>query len=163
DFWKTPMATESDSEESTEQALWHDLARLIDISAEDLVKASLATDFEAFESIHLETEGAAASADALGDGLTDAAIASNTASNTVPKPSTAIPPVSPAIAPLSEGATKAMPQTATAATAATSNTPTSPAAPFANNPNWPSPLVHPLRPSKKLSSIASVNLPKFAH
>lgn len=57
DLWQEAIAQQAPSNspaEPAEAALWQDLARLIDVSAEDVVRASLAGDFTLFESIDLQ-------------------------------------------------------------------------------------------------------------
>lgn len=127
-LWDEEGASTDPDANPFEEGLWKDLARLIDVSPDELVKASLANNFDAF------TEGAT---EALPHAPGDTAPA-----GVADLPSQAEPP---------------QPEPATA-----SDTDAKVTNPFIANPNWPSPLVHPLRPSRKLSSLAAVNLPKFA-
>ncbi|NJN87177.1 MAG: hypothetical protein HC881_13870 [Leptolyngbyaceae cyanobacterium SL_7_1] len=126
DLWKDAIAppinpaTNPPSDDG-EAALWQDLARLIDVSADDVVRASLAGDFSLFESIDLQ----------------NAVLPTEDASDDIP------------------GRT----QVASNVTEAAETR--SPSIPF-ENPNSPSPLVHPLRQLKKITSFAAIDLPNFA-
>ena len=106
--------------------LWQDLARLIEVSTDDVVKASTAADFAEFaQQVGAESDWQPV---------------------TLP---TAIPAVSETSAPATSEPT--LPQPA----ATQPNT-----APVVQ-PSSPSPLVYPLRPTRKRESLAAVELPSF--
>lgn len=133
DFWDEQMP---DIDKPDDQ-FWHDLAKLIDISADDLLKASLSNDFSAFE----EKDSVPVSEEPIDrDRPTVAEIPGAIAPDLEAEPFSLFNGESPATAPQDSSAS--------------SN-------PLANNPNWPSPLVRPLRPSKRISSLAAVDLPTF--
>lgn len=120
-----------------EDALWQDLARLIDVSSEEAVKASLAGDVSAFESIDFQAVQAQATDEQVLSALEEP--------SPLPRPSNSSEPVEPS-------------------PAMTSNTiepPASPVPTLGANPSWPSPVVYPLRPAKKRRSLAAVDLPSF--
>ncbi|NJO79614.1 MAG: hypothetical protein HC827_14610 [Cyanobacteria bacterium RM1_2_2] len=136
-----------------EDALWQDLARLIDVSAEDVVKASLAGDLAAFESISFaeaqpnQFEPVERAAPKPEPAVSDA----NTHDASAVAPlirrigHTGEPPVNPsAPKPL-------QPQPAQAQGSV----------PTLTNSSWPSPVVYPLRSTKKRQSLAMVDLPTF--
>ena len=147
-----------------EDALWQDLARLIDVSTEEVVKASMSGDFSAFESIDFD--------------------AVQSQQSPVPQP----PPASPAPTSASQPkAPKQPPKKRSKATpiptqpVETAETPATPihiaSAPvlpgigkeshsseipaLTQSPHGPAPLVYPLRPAKKRQSLAMVELPNF--
>jgi hypothetical protein len=140
-----------------EDALWQDLARLIDVSTEDVVKASLSGDLAAFESINfsnLPAEQAPASPSLKATEATQPASTSNPVEKQPEKQQS----TSKASAP------RAMP------IAGRSQPPESQPQPEHNdqelfpamaNVSWPSPIVYPLRPTKKRQSLAMVDLPTF--
>jgi hypothetical protein len=158
-----------------EDALWQDLARLIDVSTEDVVKASLSGDFAAFEAIDFAALEAKESA--------------QTQSNLEPDPWDAIAQPAPVVKqdPVHPVVTQTPAQSAPAQTSGqptvqpTVQPPIQPIAPaskktiqpppssdpqtlvpaFATTSTSPSPLVYPLRPAKKRQSLAMVELPDF--
>lgn len=113
-------ATLSDADD----LLWQDLARLIEVSTEDVVRASLSGDFSAFEAIDF---------DAVAPG--DTALAVEAAS------------AEPLAGELKESAENSESDQSFI--------------PGLAQPNWPSPVVHPLRPAKKQRSPGKVDLPSF--
>ncbi|MBD1870749.1 hypothetical protein H6F95_26320 [Cyanobacteria bacterium FACHB-471] len=144
-----------------EDALWQDLARLIDVSTDDVVKVSVSDDFDSFEAIAPSSEPQPAPS------LTD--LPAETPSN---QPQSTLLDVEQQIA---EGISIAKLLLSSAqATAAEQPTPAPdtsdpktseseqkvPAA-FTTHSNWPSPIVYPLRTSKKIESLAAVKLPTF--
>jgi hypothetical protein len=133
-----------------EDALWQDLARLIDVSTEDVVKASLSGDFAAFEAIDF-TALEPAPEPSLGDDPWDDAIAPPVA------PQLAVPqaPDSPFPPPVVPVRSVQPPAPSPAPTPATVP------AFVATSQNSPSPVVYPLRPTKKRQSLAMVELPDF--
>ncbi|HEY9641861.1 MAG TPA: hypothetical protein V6C57_15345, partial [Coleofasciculaceae cyanobacterium] len=136
-----PLAT-SEHPEDAEDALWQDLARLIEVSTEDVVRASLSGDFSAFEAIDfgaLESGGAAP-------------VAAN-----VPQ-SSMQPFQTEAALPQSELPSEPIPEENPAdASASDEHSPI----PALSQPSWPAPVVYPLRPAKKQRSSGAVDLPSF--
>lgn len=152
-----------------EDALWQDLARLIDVSTEDIVKASLSGDVSAFESINFEAVQSANSEDALAEAMPqdwmsaseEAAIAftetnvtdsSSIAEAQQPEHAYASNSTQPATAPAATH-----PQSA----ASEAKDDVKKSVPGFANTSSPSPLVYPLRPQKKRRSLAAVDLPSF--
>lgn len=129
-----------------EDALWQDLARLIDVSTEDVVKASLSGDLSAFESIDfnaLQSVQPAPPQTASRFQQTDTpAVAS--------PPSTAAVFLTEPDQPIADEPTNPYPEVTT-----------NPASVFGANPGWPAPLVYPTRPAQKRRSLAAVDLPSF--
>lgn len=123
-----------------EDALWQDLARLIDVSTEDVVKASLSGDFSAFESIDFNALQPPRSAPA-----------------SEPENAKMIAPPSPH-AHTSDPWSEPQEDRSTQPNSA-SEAPSVPG--LESNPGWPAPLVYPLRPTKKRRSLAAVELPSF--
>lgn len=153
-----------------EDALWQDLARLIDVSAEDVVKASLSGDLAAFETLDfsaLQSVNEPQSPLPLNQPAVKAPPG--------PSSTTASPAASPITSgPTSEAVTVApllrrlqQAQAADAANAAVASNTASSAAPpdtetsTLDAASWPSPIVYPLRPVKKRHSLAMVDLPSF--
>jgi hypothetical protein len=138
-----------------EDALWQDLARLIDVSTEDVVKASLSGDISAFESIDFE---------ALQTAQTPPAPEFLTGS---PQPSRSpqTEPIAPTIVPpASTDATffAALDEPiANDPESAHSTDPVHSPSVFGATPGWPAPLIYPTRPAKKRRSLAAVDLPSF--
>lgn len=120
--------------EADEDALWQDLARLIDVSTEDIVKASLSGDLSAFEAIDFQAFQSH-----------EAQSAPKVEHRVEPKPSGAAP----------GNSEQSSAHTHTVQT----NANTVPA--LATASGWPSPVVYPLRPTKKRKSLAAVDLPTF--
>jgi hypothetical protein len=174
-----------------EDALWQDLARLIDVSTEDVVKASLSGDIAAFESIDFG---------ALVDSTTNMnevepvsqlgassrpieppqAATMPTATHPSADPQKAetaanrvvVPPIirriaqvgSPEHQSVQEPVLRSAPSAAQPATqpAISSDlTDQEECIPALANSSWPSPIVYPLRPTKKRQSLAMVDLPTF--
>jgi hypothetical protein len=165
-----------------EDALWQDLARLIDVSTEDVVKASLSGDFSAFEAIDFSAlENAAPTTQIEQDPWDVPTIPAQAASaQAIPSPAKASVQVSkpqPMKAPAQKTAqptptqsTPAQPTPAQPTPARRSTAVQPPLNPMpqssvpafvANSQNSPSPLVYPLRPLKKRQSLAMVELPDF--
>lgn len=121
--------------QGAEAALWDDLARLIDVSSDDLLKATLANDLpSATEALDLEVLES-----------------SNQSTQETMSSETAIVPF---------GDTPDRTRTAQPSPEVEHS---KDASPFLANPSWPSPLVHPLRRPRKLPSLAAVELPRFAN
>jgi hypothetical protein len=164
-----------------EDALWQDLARLIDVSTEDVVKASLSGDFAAFEAIDFSALENAAPVTSSEPDPWDAPAAPVTIAPEI-APEIVEAPVPPPIVtrsaaepakkpvqkptqpknsrqqaiqpPLNPGnpGSYSVPQTP----------PQSSVPAFASaSQSSPSPLVYPLRPLKKRQSLAMVELPDF--
>jgi hypothetical protein len=166
-----------------EDALWQDLARLIDVSTEDVVKASLSGDFAAFEAIDfaaLENSAPVTSVEQdpwdAPPQIAPAPIAPQPVEATAPEPIvTQVPVVEPAQKPVQKPAQKpAQPRNnrqqaiqpplnpGNPAFYSTPQTlPQSSVPAFAAAQGSPSPLVYPLRPLKKRQSLAMVELPDF--
>lgn len=160
-----------------EDALWQDLARLIDVAPEDVVKASLTGDLAAFESIDftaIQSEPAAAQP-AVTSKPAPPSQPSQLSNQSSSQPSQAAQDaaqIAPLVRRLAQTGTKpAHPQPNVAAGMPTMPVPTAPAAtsssaesdpiPALASPSWPSPVVYPLRPTKKRHSLAMVDLPTF--
>jgi hypothetical protein len=167
-----------------EDALWQDLARLIDVSTEDIVKASLSGDVAAFESIDFQAvqSHAAETTNLSTDLSTTEAAAQRTSPHGQASPAHSNPTSQPprpiaSFAPKLRRSNPATPAAEPAAPvaseqkAATPSQPRSTPTPTSNqaesaqtvgsNPSWPSPVVYPLRPAKKRRSLAAVDLPSF--
>jgi hypothetical protein len=152
-FWEH-QSPELSSE--AEAAMWQDLARLIDVSTEDVMKASLAKDFTTFETINSDAEPAHMTIGTSNIGTSEAV----TPTNTEESPSANVQQDAQNVASVTFSAeSSAQPNVSPLP----GESPQQPCYPFAINPSWPSPLVHPLRPLKKLESLSAVELPKFAH
>lgn len=141
-----------------EDALWQDLARLIDVSTEDVVKASLSGDLAAFESIDfasLQADQAQTKAD-----KTETAPPKESKVEFAHQPQSinAFEPseVADTIAPL----VRRIKQSANSQSVAQEE-PLQESIPAMANASWPSPVVYPLRPTKKRNSLAMVDLPSF--
>jgi hypothetical protein len=160
-----------------EDALWQDLARLIDVSTEDIVKASLSGDVSAFESIDFEAAQAEIpprSVETPEAPLEDLIQSSPERPDTPPvqAPSPRVSRSASAFAPKQSSRSQS-PQSseppgqsdvAASHVAASQQAPQPQAAPapsIGSNPSWPSPVVYPLRPAKKRRSLAAVDLPSF--
>lgn len=143
-----------------EDALWQDLARLIDVSTEDVVKASLAGDLAAFESIDFT---------AIQSEPTPPSSAASPSPKSAAQPSQPVSDaaqIAPLVRRLAQTGPKSPEQPAGPATPAVpAAVQASPAAsesiPALDSPSWPSPVVYPLRPTKKRHSLAMVDLPTF--
>jgi hypothetical protein len=116
-----------------EDALWQDLARLIDVSTEDVVKASLSGDLAAFESINFAA---------------------------LPPEAAAPPSVNPPTPLIPKAKQPPLPPTSPEPPAAAAQEDQDPI-PAMTGSSWPSPVVYPLRPAKKRQSLAMVDLPTF--
>ncbi|HEY9628964.1 MAG TPA: hypothetical protein V6C84_16810 [Coleofasciculaceae cyanobacterium] len=118
-----------------EDALWQDLARLIEVSTEDMVRASLSGDFSAFEAINF---------DALPP---DQSLAH----------ASTVPPVAPEPQPASSAQSMSVQEPTVE-----EETPELDGSfiPALSQPSWPSPVVYPLRSTKK-QRPAGVDLPSF--
>jgi hypothetical protein len=165
-----------------EDALWQDLARLIDVSTEDVVKASLSGDFAAFEAIDFAALENSAPVTSVEQDPWDVPpqIVPATPEPKVEAPvvqpmemraALQIPQGSPVVEPVAEPAHKPTYKPARNNRQAIqpplnpslSYPVTQSSVPaFAATPqNSPSPLVYPLRPLKKRQSLAMVELPDF--
>jgi hypothetical protein len=130
-----PEETHSTEAQDT---LWQDLARLIEVSTEDVVMASSAEDFSEFVAQKSPPNFA------IGDEpeVTPPALAESLALAELPAladPWIEPEPISVPTLPVSETRL---------------NLPSA-------QSNWPSPVVYPLRPTRKLRSLAAVDLPTF--
>jgi hypothetical protein len=144
-----------------EDALWQDLARLIDVSAEDVVKASLAGDLAAFESISFaEAQLNQSKSGEMAASERDPAVASDAGSHDA----SAVAPLIRRISQTGEPSANqplqkphlAQPTQAVQQPAQVSQT-----TPNLAHSSWPSPVVYPLRSTKKRQSLAMVDLPTF--
>ncbi len=163
-----------------EDALWQDLARLIDVSTEDVVKASLSGDLAAFESIDFAAIQANPPVSAqvttpeepaiprqnppaqkrpvaqTEASVTHAPVA-HTASTSAKTPDLKLADAA-AVAPL----IRKMAQAQAGSTGEQADDPSTQGfIPALENSSWPSPVVYPLRPTKKRQSLAMVDLPTF--
>ncbi|MBI4780344.1 MAG: hypothetical protein HY785_03370 [Oscillatoriophycideae cyanobacterium NC_groundwater_1537_Pr4_S-0.65um_50_18] len=126
-----------------EDALWQDLARLIEVSTEDMVRASLSGDFSAFEAINFDALPA------------DQSLAhASTVPPVTPEPQPASSPQS-----MSQSMSESMPVQEPTVEEETPELDES-FIPALSQPSWPSPVVYPLRSTKK-QRPAGVDLPSF--
>jgi len=138
-----------------EDALWQDLARLIDVSTEDVVKASLSGDLSAFESINFEalqtdtSRNAPSSPVAPQSGVSRSQQADDFAES-APSSDSALP---------FAASQETIDETNAAANSGSAAP--YPTSVFGVTPSWPAPLVYPTRPAKKRRSLAAVDLPSF--
>jgi hypothetical protein len=150
-----------------EDALWQDLARLIDVSTEDVVKASLSGDFTAFEAIDFSALETAAPATPIEQDPWDVPTTSAqaTPAQAISSPAEAsvqAPEPQPIKAPVQETAQPPTVRQPAAVQPPFNPIPQSSVPAFvSNSQNSPSPLVYPLRPLKKRQSLAMVELPDF--
>lgn len=148
-----------------EDALWQDLARLIDVSAEDVVKASLSGDLAAFESIsfaeQLEQVERVETTTPEPD-LANSSAVNHDASTIAPLirriGQTGIAPTVTEQSAPNPPAPKSQPQPAPQLTQPAQTQETMPTLAHSS---WPSPVVYPLRSTKKRQSLAMVDLPTF--
>ncbi|MCY7285929.1 MAG: hypothetical protein LH679_21390 [Cyanobacteria bacterium CAN_BIN43] len=150
-----------------EDALWQDLARLIDVSTEDVVKASLSGDFAAFEAIDFSALENAASITSVEQDPWDIPTAPSQATSSQaisPQVSASVPAPKPQAmeAPIQKTVQSPTIRQPAAVQPPLNPMPQSSVPAFvANSQNSPSPLVYPLRPLKKRQSLAMVELPDF--
>jgi hypothetical protein len=161
-----------------EDALWQDLARLIDVSTEDVVKASLSGDFAAFEAIDFDALENSAPVTSVEQDPWDVPPQIVPAAAPEPKVEAPVaqptivarsPIVEPIVEPVQKPAQKPAPvrnsrqaiQPPLNPSLSYAVTPSSVPAFAATPQNSPSPLVYPLRPLKKRQSLAMVELPDF--
>jgi hypothetical protein len=159
-----------------EDALWQDLARLIDVSTEDVVKASLSGDLAAFESLDftalestqsLSQTGVAAAEDVVSPVVQLDKPQLDKPQLDKPQPTTTstVPHTdrstedAVAVAPL----LRRLSQTSghDPEVTDTQSNPSQDLIPALATSSWPSPVVYPLRPTKKRQSLAMVDLPTF--
>lgn len=146
-----PDALLASAMNEAEDALWQDLARLIEVSTEDVVKASLSGDLAAFESINF------AAIETKSDIQPPETVQLNQPVDSVQR-STSPAPYQPA----SQDSSLVENEVADAV----SEQPNEPKSddvlsPLAANLSWPSPLLNPLRPPKGKRSLSHVELPSF--
>jgi hypothetical protein len=151
-----------------EDALWQDLARLIDVSTEDVVKASLSGDFAAFEAIDFAALENKAAEPSVEHDPWDGAVApapmvqAEVQAEVQAGTPVQIPEPQPAEAPAPQPAVpKKSARKSSIKAPLTTPTPTMVPSFVATSQNSPSPLVYPLRPPKKRQSLAMVELPDF--
>jgi hypothetical protein len=145
-----------------EDALWQDLARLIDVSTDDVVKVSVSDDFDSFEAI-APAPSTSQSAPSLNDSPTDTP-SSQLQSTSLDVEQQIAQGMSIAKLLLSSAqATAAEPSTLAPDTSDPKPSESEQKVPaaFTTHSNWPSPIVYPLRTSKKIESLAAVKLPTF--
>lgn len=154
-------STESTAEEllastmaDAEDALWQDLARLIDVSTEDVVKASLSGDLAAFESIDFNALQPSESGTAVR--ATVETFQPEVVERISVEAVSAEPAEAEAIAPLVRRISQMVAQGSQPGI-----NPAEESVPALSTPSWPSPVVYPLRPTKKRQSLAMVDLPSF--
>ena len=134
-----------------EDALWQDLARLIEVSTEDVVKASLSGDLAAFESINF------GAIESKPDVQPPQAAHLNQQMDSAQRP-TSLSPDQPA----SQDNSLVENVVADAISEQPNESKTSDASsPLTANLSWPSPLLNPLRPPKGKRSLSHVELPSF--
>lgn len=161
-----------------EDALWQDLARLIDVSTEDVVKASLAGDLAAFESIDFAAlspipaepvvEAAELTAElSNGQPAVNKAVSNKAVNNPVTaEPARDAAAVAPLLRRMRNPAQAAAPEPASTPDSVSveleeENLEPDQTAPALATSSWPSPVVYPLRPVRKRDSLAMVDLPTF--
>ncbi|MDX2216103.1 MAG: hypothetical protein SFY66_22755 [Oculatellaceae cyanobacterium bins.114] len=156
------LSGKSDAPSDTEIALWQDLARLIEVSTDDVIKASAAQNFESF------TEDASDLTASVMDDLTDSSpltqVPPDLSQQKIPPagiPALSQQKIPPATIPAQPAAHLKLPMSAIAAKIAAHANASKDGAMASAQAGGPSPLVYPLRPSKKLSSLAAVDLPTF--
>lgn len=159
-----------------EDALWQDLARLIDVSPEDVVKASRSGDFAAFESmpfeepaisrteVRIEPEKPAPSGSGVRPfqvdrSAPDMAPLQPTAEATHPPAEQGDASTISLIRKVAKAAQQPSSMEVGQATPTQASQGLIPA--LAHQASWPSPIVYPLRPTKKRQSLAMVDLPTF--
>jgi hypothetical protein len=138
-----------------EDALWQDLARLIDVSTEEVVKASLSGDLSAFESIDFQ---------ALQETAADRPSESDLSPWFEPDSQNQPIKASDKKSSITDWVEAEPTQAAVESNLVESNLPevsTPPATSAFDNPGWPSPVVYPARSAKKRRSLAAVDLPSF--
>lgn len=144
-----------------EDALWQDLARLIDVSTDDVVKASVSDDFDSFDTIAPSTSESQPTSPVESSPASTPLKQSQSQSFDVEQTAQGI-----SIANLLLSSSQVSVAEQPTSVADTSDSKASeseqkvPAA-FTTHPNWPSPVVYPLRTSKKIESLAAVKLPTF--
>lgn len=150
----TDLAT-LDGNEAEQVRLWQDLAKLVDVSSDDLGIMARASAIDTEESSNPFDTAAIEATES--DAASESSDTTSGSTDDVAQPITQAP---------SSSASLSFNLVTTTANA---STPTSEheqgeeqSSPFNVNPSWPSPLVHPLRQTKKISSLAAVNLPKFS-
>ncbi|MBD3881759.1 hypothetical protein IFO70_08340 [Phormidium tenue FACHB-886] len=138
-----PVQPNTDAEDD----LWQDLARLIEVSTEDIVKASLSGDLSAFEAIDFEAlqpqETLSAGPEAVSH----------------PFPQTTSSPTSQSSQ--TNASTSPLPNPLAETPVAPESTQSESFIPGLTHSSWPSPVIHPLRPTKKQRSPGTVDLPSF--
>jgi hypothetical protein len=160
----TPISSEESVQPQSsdaEDALWQDLARLIDVSTDDVVKASVSDNFDSFETIAPSTSKSQPTSPVESSPTSDPLKPSQSQSFNVEQIAQGI-----SIANLLLSSSQASAAEQPTSVTDTSDSKTSeseqkvPAA-FTTHSNWPSPIVYPLRTSKKIESLAAVKLPTF--
>ena len=151
-----------------EDALWQDLARLIDVSAEDVVKASLSGDLAAFETLDFtalqspnEPQTAPQAMPPSPKPSPQNQVAAALAAPPVPTVAANAVTVAPLLRRLNQP--QVQPQAVThleEAESEPSELDSSESSGLTTS-SWPSPVVYPLRPVKKRHSLAMVDLPSF--
>lgn len=148
------VASEPEADGDAEAVLWQDLARLIDVSTDDVVKVNRAKDFDSFEPTEAELTDETQHGSALDRLESDLAeqipsaasamsLASNSSSKSIEEPRLPLASVPQKMAAFSKEVLETLP-----ASLLTGGS--------------PSPIVYPLRrPAKKLESLAAVDLPTF--
>ncbi|WP_088893820.1 hypothetical protein [Leptolyngbya ohadii] len=139
-----------------EDALWRDLAQLMDVSSEEAIKASLTGDLTAFESLNFGSAAATGKEEAI-EAVSPA---------TAPAQQSFAQPGAVNAAQIQGNAAQpqSMPESELPAAAAEMPAPQVPARSpeiAATQFNSPSPLLHPFRPTKPKRSLSSVELPSF--
>ncbi|MBE9181080.1 hypothetical protein IQ268_21195 [Oculatella sp. LEGE 06141] len=146
---------------AAEDALWKDLAKLIDASADDIAKVSAACSFAEFEATQPDESKPEATEASPVDKQIDSTISIDSdAVSTANAPQDADLQQHPLHLPAMSSSKE------TERVAARSPLPQAEKAPqdlgvLTGSSAWPSPIVYPLRPPKKRSSLAAVDLPTF--
>ena len=160
----SPQDVGLDSAEG-EDALWQDLARLIEVSTEDMVRASLSGDFSAFESINFDALPHNEPMPVL---LQSIQIQPSTAQHSPAQPIQSQPSqaqpsqVQPSQADLRSAAASELQDIEVPLDLKEPDAETEEKSfiPALSQPSWPSPVVYPLRSTKKPRS-SGVDLPSF--
>jgi hypothetical protein len=159
------VAVESDTDDlSGGDALWRDLARLVDASMDDVIRVQATQNFEAFEGLQPpHAEASSHPTDATqphSPTTTNLAVSQSTdqeaQSFSASENSAQLPNAERGQAELAQSTQPIQLEQETPHSSTSSpNVQTSPTL------AWPSPLIYPTRPLKKRSSLAAVDLPTF--
>lgn len=146
-----------DADDEAAERLLQNLARLVEISTEDVVKASLADDFSTFAQPAAtadESSSSATSIPALSQGARSEQRLPATLRKLVEMPFETAQPLSYSLSSQAAGQVEEAQLAQQEASAESGDR-------FIAGSNFPAPVVYPLRPQKKIASLAAVDLPTF--